>query len=66
MGIKVIDDNAEVIEQSEVALIAVKPYIVSQVLKDIKPKLTLDKLLLSVAMGVKISTIEKVIFFFYF
>lgn len=66
MGIKVIDDNAEVIEQSEVALIAVKPYIVSQVLKDIKPKLTLDKLLLSVAMGVKISTIEKVICFFYF
>ncbi|KAJ8674873.1 hypothetical protein QAD02_010659 [Eretmocerus hayati] len=60
MNSKVIFSNAEVVNLSEVLLLAVKPQVVRQVLPEVKQSLEREKkLLLSIAMGVSLKTLER-------
>jgi pyrroline-5-carboxylate reductase len=51
--------NAEVARQSEVIVLAVKPQILDQVLRDISADVSREKLIISVAAGVPIAAIER-------
>src|SRR6266850_4711483 len=57
-GVTVATDNAEIAEKAEVIFIAVKPPMVLPVLAELKDKLQ-DKLVISLAGGVRISNMEK-------
>ncbi|OVA18960.1 Pyrroline-5-carboxylate reductase [Macleaya cordata] len=58
-GIKVFEHNHEVVEDSDVVIISVKPQIVKEVVLQLKPLLTEDKLLVSIAAGVKLSDLQE-------
>ncbi len=51
-------DNREAVKNAKVIVLAVKPYLVGDVLDDIQPALRPDQLLMSVAAGVSIEFIE--------
>ena len=58
LGITLTADNLEVAKEAKTILLAVKPNIVGPVLDELKPLLTADHLVISIAAGVKISFIE--------
>jgi pyrroline-5-carboxylate reductase len=58
LGITVTADNPEVVKEAKTIILAVKPNIVGPVLDELKPMLTADHLVVSIAAGVKISFIE--------
>ena len=58
LGITVTADNVEVVKEAKTIVLAVKPNIVGPVLDELKPILTGDHLVISIAAGVKISFIE--------
>jgi pyrroline-5-carboxylate reductase len=60
-GIEITSDNAVAVRKSDVIILAVKPFQVSDVLQSFRNKLTPDKLLISVVTGVLISDIESAI-----
>lgn len=51
------EKNIEVAEKSDVLILAVKPFIVSSVVKEIAPHLRKNQLLISIAAGVSLQTI---------
>ena len=53
-------DNLEVVSKNEVVYLAVKPYIVPDILKEIAPAIGKHHLIVSVAAGITIDTIEDV------
>lgn len=57
LGINVLVDNREVVKNSDVIFIAVKPHFIKDVLKEIKEGLK-DKLVVSIAAGVSTKSIE--------
>ncbi len=59
--IDVLVDNRVLAAQSDIIFIATKPNFVADVLTEIKDVLTADKLLVSIAAGVKTSKIEQLI-----
>lgn len=61
LGIKVITSNDELIHHSDIVIIAVKPFIFSDVLDSIKGKIKKDQLIISIAAGVSTKTIEDTI-----
>ena len=61
LDITVITDNKALVLDSDVIFIATKPNYVQSVLEEIKPELTTDKLLVSIAAGVSTSKIENII-----
>lgn len=60
-GIGVTDDNAAAVKKSEVIILAVKPFQVTEVLNSIKKDLTVNKILISVVTGISINEIENII-----
>ena len=58
LGIKIILDNKELVKKSDVIFIAVKPNQVLGVLEEIKPFVTPEKLIVSIAAGVTIKKLE--------
>ena len=58
LGMVVTTDNVEVVKEAKTIILAVKPNIVSIVLDELKPLLTAEHLVISIAAGVKISFIE--------
>ncbi len=60
-GVKIISDNAEAATSSELIILAVKPYQVSDVLNSFKMQLTDNHILVSVVTGVLISEIQEII-----
>uniref|UniRef100_A0A0D6R8D3 Pyrroline-5-carboxylate reductase n=1 Tax=Araucaria cunninghamii TaxID=56994 RepID=A0A0D6R8D3_ARACU len=58
-GVTVCDSNAKVVEECEVLVLGVKPHVVKEVLVDLKPLLSKDKLLISIAAGVKLKDLEE-------
>jgi pyrroline-5-carboxylate reductase len=58
LGVRTVSDNVEVVKFSEVVVLAVKPHHVGPVLMELKPHLTDAHLLISIAAGVKISSLE--------
>ena len=58
IGSKVTFQNVDVLKQSDVIILAVKPFIVSSILKEIKSE-SFDKLFLSIMMGVELTILEQ-------
>lgn len=61
LGIEVITDNRELVKNSDIVFIAVKPCYVLPILEEIKSELTEEKLLVSIAAGISTSKIEKIV-----
>ncbi|MBP3925323.1 pyrroline-5-carboxylate reductase [bacterium] len=61
LGITVLSDNRALAIQSDVIFISTKPNYAGQVLEEIKSELTENKLVVSIAAGVKTSKIEAII-----
>jgi pyrroline-5-carboxylate reductase len=58
-GVPTFDSNAEVIESSDVIVLAVKPQYMAPVLAEIRPLVTLNHLVVSVAAGVTLATLAE-------
>lgn len=61
LGVHVTSNNAEAVKKSEVIILAVKPFQVSEVLAGLKKEITPKHLLISVVTGVMINDIEEII-----
>eukprot|EP00239_Pterosperma_sp_CCMP1384_P004853 CAMPEP_0197859080 /NCGR_PEP_ID=MMETSP1438-20131217/33414_1 /TAXON_ID=1461541 /ORGANISM="Pterosperma sp., Strain CCMP1384" /LENGTH=270 /DNA_ID=CAMNT_0043475471 /DNA_START=192 /DNA_END=1004 /DNA_ORIENTATION=+ len=57
-GIATSSSNSEVVKNSDIIFIAVKPYVVREVLEETKGLLTSDKLIVSIAAGITVDTIQ--------
>ena len=60
-GINIGSDNAAAVKQSELVILAVKPYQVSEVLNSFKKELTPNHIVVSVVTGVLIKDIAEII-----
>jgi pyrroline-5-carboxylate reductase len=60
-GVAITNDNKAAVKKSDVVILAVKPFQVSEVLSGIKKELTGNKLLISVVTGVLISDMEEAV-----
>ena len=60
IGDYVTHSNEETVKNSEVILVAVKPHVVTKVLKEVSHCVTRDHLIISVAAGIPLEKIEKV------
>ncbi|XP_062230796.1 pyrroline-5-carboxylate reductase-like [Phragmites australis] len=58
IGACLLDTNALVVDDSDVIVISVKPQIVKQVLLELKPLLSEEKLLVSIAAGIKMKDLQ--------
>ena len=58
-----MNTNSEVVKCSDVIILAIKPYVVSTVLKEICGLVEQRHLIVSIAAGIKIKTIENVSMF---
>jgi pyrroline-5-carboxylate reductase len=61
MGVNVTDNNSNAVADSELVILAVKPFQVKEVLQGIKDHLTEKHILVSVVTGVYIADIEEVV-----
>jgi len=61
IGVKVTSNNAEAVRHSELVILAVKPYQVSDVLNSFARELTHKHMLVSVVTGVLISEMEEIV-----
>jgi pyrroline-5-carboxylate reductase len=57
-GVKGTSHNTEVVKQSDIIILAVKPQIMKPVIDEITKHLDLSKLIISIAAGVSLETIE--------
>jgi pyrroline-5-carboxylate reductase len=60
-GVEIIDDNQRAVKNSDVVLLAVKPFQTAEVLAGIKKELTAKKMLISVVTGVTLADMESVV-----
>jgi pyrroline-5-carboxylate reductase len=58
LGVEAVDDNPSVATRAQTIILAVKPQQMDSVLRQIGPSLAGDKLVISIAAGVKTSRIE--------
>lgn len=61
LGIKIILDNKKLCDFADIIFIATKPNQVSSVLEEIKEKINNSKLIVSIAAGVSLNTIENIL-----
>jgi pyrroline-5-carboxylate reductase len=54
-------DNIKVAKEASIIIVSVKPAVINEILDQIKPYITKEKLLISVAAGVKINAIKDVL-----
>ena len=54
----VVDNNAEVLRSSDIVFLAVKPQHVEDVLAELRPEATVEKLLVSIAAGISLQTLS--------
>jgi pyrroline-5-carboxylate reductase len=57
-GVKSTSHNVEVVKQTDIVILAVKPQIMKQVVEEIAKYLDLSKLIISIAAGVPLDAIE--------
>ncbi len=58
IGVQTTEDNTKVVKSSKIIVLAVKPNIVAPVLEELKPYLSSENLIISIAAGIKIGYIE--------
>lgn len=54
-------NNIDVVKNSKIILFAVKPFVLCDVLNEIKPFITKEHVILSIAAGISINTIEEIL-----
>lgn len=54
-------DNSEIAQKNDVVFLAVRPPLIRQVVSEIAPSINRDKLIVSIALGVTIGTIESLL-----
>lgn len=59
--VKAISDNRELVEKSDILILAVKPQLVKKIIENVRDLIDAKKLVVSVAAGVPISTILEVL-----
>jgi pyrroline-5-carboxylate reductase len=57
-GVKTTSHNTEVVKQSDILILSVKPQIMKQVVEEIAKHLDLSKLIISIAAGISLDAIE--------
>ena len=60
-GLNIHSDNEDAVKSAEVIIVAVKPKMVDKVLNQIKPFLSKEKIVISVATGIKLSHMQAII-----
>lgn len=60
-GVRVTHDNLEAVKNSDIIILSVKPYKVLEILEQIKPVLSLDKILVSVATGITLESMQNIV-----
>ena len=60
-GVQTTLDNIEVVKNSKIILFAVKPFVLREVLNELKPYLTKEHVVFSIAAGISIKTIEEIV-----
>lgn len=58
-GIKVFQDNKELVKNSDVIVFAVKPFVIKEVIEDIKEVLSEDKIVISILAGISTDFIQE-------
>ncbi len=58
-GVNTFQNNAEAVKDADLVLFAVKPYLIEEVIKDMKVSITDDKIIVSIAAGVDLSHLEE-------
>ncbi|XP_020085678.1 pyrroline-5-carboxylate reductase [Ananas comosus] len=58
-GVRIFDSNAQVVDDSDVVIISVKPQAVKHVLLELRPFFTEEKLLVSIAAGIKMKDLQE-------
>ena len=58
-GGKTTDDNRQVVDEADVIFLAVKPQQIFQVMDEIRPNVAADKLVVSIAAGVRLDTLSE-------
>ena len=59
LGVYVTSDNGELVRESDVIFLVVKPYQQEEVLPEIRDNLSSDQIVISVAAGVSVSAVEQ-------
>ena len=60
LGTRVTEQNVDVVQDNEVVILAVKPNIMSSVLRQVAPVASPNQLFVSLAAGVTMANVEKV------
>ncbi|KAG6468130.1 hypothetical protein ZIOFF_072698 [Zingiber officinale] len=57
-GVRILETNSQVVDESDIIVLSVKPQAAKQVLSDLKPFLSDEKLLVSIAAGIKLRDLQ--------
>ena len=61
-GIRISDDNVMAVQESEIIILALKPYNILEVLKEVNPHFKKDKhILVSLATGISLTNIQTIV-----
>lgn len=60
-GVKTVTDNNELVKNTDVVIICTKPFVIKEVLENIKTSVDSSKFLISIAAGISTETIEKIV-----
>ncbi|XP_010909534.1 pyrroline-5-carboxylate reductase [Elaeis guineensis] len=58
-GVKILETNAQVVDDSDIIILSVKPQIVKKVLVELKPFFSEEKVLVSIAAGIKLKDLQE-------
>lgn len=61
LGVTTSSDNLEAVRNSDIVILAIKPFQVKEVLQQLAPALTTDKLLISVVTGVSLEELRSIL-----
>ena len=59
-NVNITENNQETVKNAKIILFAVKPFVLRDVLTEVKPYITKEHTVLSIAAGISISTIEEI------
>ncbi|KAK7461558.1 hypothetical protein BaRGS_00038704 [Batillaria attramentaria] len=61
LGVNIAEDNREVVNRSQLIVLSVKPNVVKPVLKEVSSVISKHNIVVSIAAGVKLATIEELL-----
>ncbi len=61
LGIKIVHNNREAASQADIILLAVKPFVVKEVLTEIEDKIDETKLIITIAAGISTAKVEEIL-----